>query len=116
MKPFQKAFLSSSLGLALLLSCSPFTTSVKAEKPFDGGNSGDSNSLQIEVRDRFLTSFTSSFHDGISLHVEEGSAFTLDKAAGDSANVIDFSGVSLDFALDAPSLHHLKLAMDAPVS
>lgn len=116
MKPFQKAFLSSSLGLALLLSCSPFTTSVKAEKPFDGGNSGDSNSSQIEVRDRFLTSFTSSFHDGISLHVEEGSAFTLDKAAGDSANVIDFSGVSLDFALDAPSLHHLKLAMDAPVS
>ena len=29
---------------------------------------------------------------------------------------LDFSGVSLDLALDAPSLHHLKLAMNAPVS
>lgn len=115
MKPFQKAFLSSSLGLALLLSCSPFTANVKAEKPFNGGNSSDSNSLQVEVRDRFLTSFTSSLHDGISLSAEKGSTFTVDKAAGDSANVIDFSGVSLDLALDAPSLHHLKLAMDAPI-
>ena len=116
MKPFQKTLLTSSLGLAMLLSCSPFTTSVKGGLPFEGENGGDSNSLQVEVRDRFLSSFTSSLHDGISLSAKKGSTFTLDKVAGDSANVIDFSGVSLDLALDAPSLHHLKLAMNAPVS
>ena len=99
----------------MLLSCSPFT-SVKGGLPFEGENGSESNSLQVEVRDRFLSSFTSSLHDGISLSAKKGSTFTLDKVAGDSANVIDFSGVSLDLALDAPSLHHLKLAMNAPVS